>query len=211
MPLRISTKFFLDRKHVIARVGKGRAKALTKAGAMVYRSCQSQFLRGRATSRGTNRTAGTWRGLPLVERRTRRSNGSRITSWRSARNPDGFMRKSMAFAFDPSSQTVVVGPQRKGWLNELHEKGGTARQTLYLRFGGRPVPMQRAYGLRRTGSRFNMAYVGTYLYPRPSARSFVATSRSRTVRVRADRFQRKGLDKVRARIPEKFKDQISGP
>lgn len=208
---RINTRWFLDRPHVIKKIGDGKARALRKVGAMVYRSCQGQFASGRPNRVGSNRLVGQFRGLPLIERRTRTVRPGRITSWRTPRNPNGFMRSAMGFAYDPQSQSVVIGPRRAGWLNEMQERGGTQIQRLYIRNRGRPIPVQKAYGLRRRGRRFNLAYVGTYMSPRPQNSSFVATARTRAVRNRPGRFQQMGLDRVRDKIPARFKGQIYGP
>lgn len=213
---RLKTRWFLDRKHVIKRIGEGRAKALREVGAMVYRSVQSEFASGRPSQNGTNRQVGTYRGLPLIERRKRTTNSSRIVSWRSRRSPKGFMRSSMAFAWDPSTETVVVGPRRmqSGYsptLNVLHEKGGTQTQRMFLRFRGRPIPTQRAFGLKRTGRRFNLAYVGTFMAPSPQTPNFRPTGITRSVRVRPSGYQKGGLAKVLSKIPRKFQGKIRGP
>lgn len=210
MAVPISTRWFLDRKHVAKRIGAAQAKVLRKIGAIVYRSVQGEFL-SRRQSRGTSRQIGSYRGLPLIERRRRTARRGRITSWKSPRSPKGFMRASMAFAYDPSAKSVVIGPRYNGWLNELHERGGSVRQRLYLRYRGRPVPLQRAYGLRRRGAARNYAYVGTFFDTPPSTNNFRVTGRSRSVRVRPSRFQLGGLRKVLGRIPQQFRNQISGP
>jgi hypothetical protein len=214
--LTLRTKWFLDRPHVIKQLGKGKAKALRQVGAMVYRSVQGTFASGRPSQNGTNRQIGTFNGLPLIERRKRPAKSGRITSWRTARNPKGFIRSAMAFAYDPSSQSVLIGPRQmqspySSTLFQLHEKGGSQTQRLYLRFRGRPIPRQRAFGLKRTGSAFNLAYVGTFMAPRPRTSNFLATSRARTVRVPPSRYQLGGLNKVINKIPSKFRGQISGP
>ncbi len=216
MSVRITTKWFLDRPHVIKQIGKGRAKALTKAGALVYRSVQKQFLRGRASQNGSNRAIGTFRGLPLIERRKRKATSGRITSWRSSRNSDGFMRSAMAFAYDKSTDSVVIGPRRmqSGYsptLYKLHEEGGSQSQRMYLRYRGRPVPRQVAYGLKRTGNRSNLVYVGTFMNPRPTTNNFRAINVMRTVKVRASKYQQQGLTRVLAKIAPQFRNQIRGP
>ena len=216
MSVRITTRWFLDRPNVIKKIGKARAKALRKAGALVYRSVQKQFLRGRTSKNGSNRAAGTYRGLPLVERRKRKTTSGRITSWRSTRNADGFMRSAMAFAYDNSSNTVVIGPRRmqSGYsptLYKLHEQGGSQSQRMYLRYRGRPLPRQVAYGLKRTGNRSNLVYVGTFMNPRPTTSNFLGINITRTVRVKASRYQKEGLSKVLGKIAPQFKNQIRGP
>jgi hypothetical protein len=183
---------------------------------MVYRSSQNQLLRGRPSPRGSNRTIGEWRGLPLIERRKRRPTAGRVTSYRTPRNSSGFLRSAIGFSYDPTSSSVVIGPRRmqsrySRTLNVLHERGGSQSQRLFLRYSGRAVPRQAAYGLRRTGDRSNLVYVGSFMEPRPRTANFVATSRSRTVRVPAGRYMMNGLDRVRAKIPSKFRNQIYGP
>ena len=216
MSVRITTKWFLDRPNVIKKIGKGRAKALRKAGALVYRSVQKQFLRGRPSQNGSNRAVGTFRGLPLIERRKRKANAGRITSWRSKRNADGFMRSAIAFAYDNSSDSVVIGPRRmqSGYsptLYRLHEEGGSQSQRMYLRYSGRPVPRQVAYGLKRTGNRSNLVYVGTFMNPRPTTNNFRGINVTRTVRIRASKYQREGLSRVLGKIAPQFRNQIRGP
>lgn len=211
----LQTRWFLDRKHVIKRLGAGKAKALRSAGALVYRSVQKQFDSGTPSRNGVSRPVGQFRGLPLIEKRTRTKRSAKVISWRSPRG-HRFMRSAVAFAYDPSSESVVIGPRKmqsqySPTLYELHERGGSQTQRMYLRFRGRPIPRQRAYGLRRTGSRSNLVYVGTFMNPRPTTSNFRPIGLTRTVRVRPGRYQQKGLDAVRAKIPRKFRDQITGP
>lgn len=210
MRMTVSTKMFLDRQHVVRKVGEGRARGLRRAGAMVYRSAQKQFLTSR-TKTVTNRVIGRFRGLPLVERRTRRSNPTRITTWPSARSPKGFLRSMLAFAWDDTTKTVVVGPRSCAWLARLHEKGQTQVQRLYLRFSGKAIRYQRALGLNRTGKSFRLAYVGSFISPRSSTGSFVATAITRVIRVRQSSYMENGLAKVRQKLPERLRDQIRGP
>lgn len=210
----ISTDWFLDRQHVRRKIGEGRARALRKVGALVYRSVQKQFRRG-VPGRGTVREVGEYRGLPLLERRRRPYRGG-ITSWRTGRSPKGFMRSSMAFAYDATSNSVVIGPRRmqssySPALNEMHEKGGSQSQTMYLRFRGRPVSRQQANGRRATGDRANLVYVGTFFNPPPAARRFVRTNITRRVTNRPRRYQQNGLRAVKDKIPYRFRDQIYGP
>jgi hypothetical protein len=212
----IDTRYFLDRANVRKKIGEGRARALTKAGAMVYRSAQNQLLRGRPSPRGSNRTIGEYRGLPLVERRKRKPKPGRVTSYRTARNANGFLRSAMGFAWDPQTNSVVIGPRRmqsrySTTLNILQEKGGSQSQRMYLRYSGRPIPRQVAFGLRRTGARSNLVYVGTFMAPRPTTSNFRPISLGRTVRVPAGQYQKKGLGRVRNKIAQKFRNQIYGP
>lgn len=213
--LTISTRWFLDRAHVKKQLGKGNVKALTRAGVMVRNSVLSTIRRDTPQRVGSNRTVGTYRGLPLIERRTRRSRRGEVVSWNSRRGRY-FLRNAISYAWDPSSSSVVIGPRKmqsaySSTLFQLQERGGTQTQRLYLRFRGRPVPRQVAFGLRRTGGRSNLSYVGSFMSPRPSTRNFVAAAMSRTARVPAGRYQGRGLSKVINKIPDNYRDRISGP
>lgn len=210
----VSLKMFLDRPHVIKKIGEGRARALRKAGAMVYRSSQKQFA-VRRRRKQTNRIIGRFRGLPLVERRTRTPTPGKITTWPGPRSSGGYMRSMLGFAWDDTSKTVVVGPRKIAWLARLHEFGMTQVQRLYLRYGGRAISYEKATGGKpgrgKPAGAKGKAYVGTFITPAPSAPSFKATAITRTVRVRASEFMAKGLAKVRAKIPATFRGQIRGP
>ena len=126
------------------------------------------------------------------------------------------MRSAMAFAYDTSTDTVVIGPRRmqSGYsttLYKLHEEGGSQSQRMYLRYSGRPVPRQVAYGLKRTGNRSNLVYVGTFMNPRPTTNNFRGINVMRTVRVRASKYQEQGLTRVLKKIAPQFRNQIRGP
>jgi hypothetical protein len=212
----VTTRWFLDRKHVRKKIGQGRAKALMKAGAMVFRSVRGQLLSGRPSQRGSLRAAGTFRGLPLFEVRKRKPRPGRVTSYKTPRNATGFLRTSIAFAYDPARGSVVIGPRvmessYSRRLYRLQEKGGSTTQRLYLRNRGRPIPRQRAFGLKRTGDRSNVVYTGSFMDVRPRLPTFVATGITRTVRVRKGEYQGKGLARVFDRISQQFRNQITGP
>ena len=210
--IKVSTDFFLDRRHIIKKVGEGRARGLRRAGAMVYRSSQKQFLTGRK-KRATNVVIGRFDGKPLIERRTRSPNPERITTWPGQRSPKGFLKTMLAFAWDESSKTVVVGPRGSPWLARLQEKGGMIMQRLYLRYRGRAIPYQKALGIPNNHGRtkFKTAFVGTFISPMSRVSSFVATAMTRVVKVRPSGYMEKGLDRVRSKIPEQLRDQIRGP
>lgn len=216
MGITVSTRFFLDRPHIIKQIGKGRAKALRQAGAIVFRSVRNEFRSKRPSSRGSVKEIGKYKGLPLLEVRKRASKSTRIRSWKTARNPKGFLKTSIQFAYDRTTDSVVVGPRaRASWLNVLHEKGGSQTQTLYLRKGGKPVDKQTAFNLKRTGTRDagrrQKVYVGSFMNPAPAASSFKKTALRRVVRVKKSRYQLGGLRKVVDKLPSQFKNKISGP
>lgn len=103
---KIPKSFFFDRKAVIDRVGVAKVKVLSKVGA---------FLRRRAQTSMRYRKAASPPGKPP-----------------SAHKETGaLLRKLIFFSYDPSSDSVVVGPVAAGKAEapRLQEFGGKARRT----------------------------------------------------------------------------------
>ncbi len=101
MPLDIKTvrTFFLDRAAVTSAVDAGKRRALAKAGAFVRRRARSSIRKRKAVSAP---------GQPPSSH-------------------SGELRKLLFFAYDPGTQSVVVGPARfrRGEAPPLLEYGGT--------------------------------------------------------------------------------------
>lgn len=224
--MRLRLKYwFLDRPHVIRRIGEARAKVLRSIGAKVMRASRAEVKRKSSPSRlmrqvGTMQVPGgpSWqRPLPLMELRKRRPAASGVTSHTGIRSPKGFLKSSIVFDYDYSTNSVVIGPRKMGSysprLYQLHEEGGGATQQMYLRYRGRPVPHQVARGLRRTGNRSNYVYVGSFFDtpPNPSRTSWRRTNMRRQVNVRKGQYQRKALRKMLPKIPAEWRNKIRGP
>lgn len=105
-----ATKFFLDREQVRKRLGRANARALSKAGAFVRRRARTQILRRRKTVSQPG-------SPPSIHSR------SQVATL-----------KNILFAYDPRSNTVVVGPVK---LNQATRVNGS-RSTVpeLLEFGG---------------------------------------------------------------------------
>lgn len=101
MPVDIKTvtKFFFDKAAVTSAIDAGKRRALAKAGAFVRRRARSSIRKRKAVSAP---------GQPPSSH-------------------SGELRKLLFFAYDPASQSVVVGPAkfRRGEAPPLLEYGGT--------------------------------------------------------------------------------------
>ena len=102
----IPKSFFFDRKAVIDRVGVAKVKTLSKLGAFVRRAAQTSMRYRKGKSQP---------GQPP-----------------SAHKETGaLLRKLLFFSYDPSSDSVVVGPiaARRAEAPRLQEFGGKAKRT----------------------------------------------------------------------------------
>lgn len=189
------TKFKWD--HLLKRVGEGRTRALKIAGAEVRRSTQRQMSSRAPAVNPRLVDLGTVGGERLVALRRRVTKVDRVTSWKTARNPKGFLRSDIQYDYDPATDTVVVGPVKLPRLNKLHEVGG-------------PVPLFFV----RTGPPRNVPkrYGGGTVFGVVTNRSIGQDAiRLGARRVKSRRYMGRGLDRALPRIPRAFKDQIVGP
>ncbi len=98
-------EFFFDRESVIKAAGKARVKVLSKIGAFVRKRAQTSMrYRKKAAAAGAPPSAHKESGA--------------------------LMRKLLYFGYDPSSNSVVVGPvsARGGEAPNLNEFGGRAKR-----------------------------------------------------------------------------------
>lgn len=115
--------------------------------------------------------------------------------------------------YDASTKSVVIGPQRSPWLNQLHEFGGTLTlrafrinvRAAYIarerRRKGRGVP-------RRANGEYN---VGALLWANraPRARAWEATSITRQARYPARPFMGSAnVEKALAKLPQYFRNTV---
>lgn len=189
------TKFKWE--HLLKKVGEGRTRALKIAAAEVRESAQRQ-MSNRAPAKNPKLVEiGTVNGQRLVALRRRVPKSDRVTSWKTGRNPKGFLRSDIQYDYDPTTDTVVIGPAKLPKINKVQEVGGPV-QLFFVRTGP-PRNVPRKYG---TGTVFGV------LSNRPIGSE---TIRLGARRVKSRRYMRRGLDHALPRIPRAFKDQIVGP
>lgn len=198
--IEFQTKFKWNTPAVKRKLAKATREALNKAGNDVREATRKQM-----SSRAPLKSGRQWRvgerlGYELIARVDKIPRSDRVTSWRTARFPNGYLRSQIQSDYDTGRKSVVVGPEvggRDSRVNYLLEKGGTA--TYYFVPGGKQ---------RRSG---NKVY-GTLSNRRPRARGRSGAvesgvfSFSRPIRPRG--FMAKGLAKALPKIPECFRGKL---
>lgn len=119
----------------------------------------------------------------------------RVTSWKTKRNPTGFLRRDIDWDYSRSRESVAIGPSDNPALNKLHEFG--ASTTFHFTpTGGGPKRSRKYPG----------AVFGT-LSNKRKPDSIYSFSR----RVKGRGYMKIGLQKSMKRIPQRFRDTIKGP
>lgn len=85
---------------------------------------------------------GLYRDTTMIGSGKPRPAGKPIKSW----GPKRFLYNDIIFAWDSLRGTIVIGPYRVPWLQQLHEFGGKVTQTAYL--AGKETA-RWAYAVRR--------------------------------------------------------------
>jgi hypothetical protein len=140
----ISFDYFLDRQDVIDRIGKEKARALTRVGLKVMQSAR-RSIKKMGLARPKLKAMTQNPGVPLpqlmmrsdVSKRTKNKIAQRLFEIKfrppsPAGTPPhthfGTLRRNIVFAYDFQTESVVVGSYMQGgaWLASLHEFGGTS-------------------------------------------------------------------------------------
>jgi hypothetical protein len=138
---------FLDRQEVIAALGRARMKVLGKAGAFIRKRARDS-IKSKAPLKPPKWSAN--RGVRAAQRKAfRAKQAARVAA--TGRPPFSHTRglnlRTIFFAFDPGTETVVIGPVRldktHGEASRVLELGGTERITRRRR--GRTVTMTGHY------------------------------------------------------------------
>lgn len=200
---KLDTKFKWDTAKLKRKIGQANAKALKHAGMDVRKAVQ------KGISSRTPKTPKQWRiatrkGFELVALVDRVPKPDVVTSWRTSRAPKGELRQSIEYDYDYRRESVAIGPtaeRMRPAVNRTLEFGGTT--THYF------VPTRR----NPPGRRRNVVY-GRLRNSRP----YVTGTRIRQVglysftrNVRGRGFMAKGLAKAMPKIPERYRNTITGP
>jgi hypothetical protein len=194
------------------RVGTGRAKALKIAGMEVRRATQRSMSVRKELTFPKFIDGGTKDGRQIVIKRYQIPKPDRVTSWKTDRFPKGFLRSDIISDYDTASQSVVIGPRMAPSMNKLHEVGGSV--SLWFTPGS-VIP-------KRAPKKFAGAVFGTLSNEPKGVREFVEYRRGRRLiwgesffwgrrRVKGRRYMGQGVEKAGPKIPEAFRDFISGP
>jgi hypothetical protein len=144
MPVRIKFEYFLDRAVVKAMIDEKTRRGLVRCGLAIMQNARRSIkkmgmarpqLAAQKTYRGASLEQLLTFGDKMVSKATKRKIVERMQEIK-ARDPSkagtpphthtGVMRNSIVFAYDPSSESVVVGGFMQGIQNilALHEFGG---------------------------------------------------------------------------------------
>lgn len=143
--VKIDFRYFLDRAAVVDHVGKTKVKALKKAGYAIMQHARRSITKQgmakgqlRVAKENPNIRLSELVNSPTISKRDRKSVVRRLQEVRNKKHSDpgqppfthtGMFRNHIVFAWDPGSESVVVGQAMpKGdWLAKLHEFGGSER------------------------------------------------------------------------------------
>ena len=200
------TKFNWNKAGLRRLIGEAAAQALQKAGLLVRRNTQRSMAGGGegggrvVPAKPKFRMYGSKDGYPVVGAFHAVPREGKVSTWA----PKAWLRNDIQSDWDNGTRSVVVGPSRAPWLNQLHEFGGTKRYWVATT----KWPRDELYGHKvpqkmRSGGRKGRAYVG-YIVDRPTANSI--SIGSRTLRGRG--YMKAGLEKSMAKIPEQFRNTI---
>lgn len=216
--------------HVKKRYKAGGVKALDAIGSMIRHSAKREFRHRNVKQTPTWTKVGDRDGMPVLAMDRRPVTQGKVTSWK---NPEGrgatktgFLRTMIEYRRDDRKESVVIGPMAKAtWLNKLQEFGGSARRVL-KQIGVYPgdsrtlnkfkpprkvLPkVKRSAGGRRRVTVTGSVIVGVWIDP-AHTRHRGRQLDTAAGRIRPGRFMKKGLDKKRDRIAEKWRNKITGP
>ena len=199
------TKFNWNKDKLKKLIGEAAAQALQKAGLEVRRITQRGMVGGSTTSGRTGRKNPVFRiygekdGYPVVGAITKVPREGKVSSWA----PKAFLRNDIQSDWDAGTKSVVVGPSKAPWLNQLHEFGGS--RSFWVSIGKEPTPLYNGKKLPRSmmrkGSKGWGAYVG-YVTDRPRMFSIG----KRTLQPR--KYMENGVQASMHKIPQQFRDKI---
>jgi len=120
------TKFHWNKNGLKQLIGEAAAQALQKAGLQVRRSTQRGMVGGSTRTGRTPRKTPVFRmygikdGLPVVGAIMEVARPDKVSTW----SPRAWLRNDIESDWDHGSRSVVIGPSKTPWLNQLHEFGG---------------------------------------------------------------------------------------
>lgn len=150
---------------------------------------------------------GLYRDITAIHGNKPRSPGKPVKSW----EPKRFTYYDIVYFLDSTTGTVVIGPYRAPWLNQLHEFGGQQTQRQYRI--GKEVAWQAAEKYRRGGrSRMGNQSFGAIIWskhaPGRNSKTWERTGATRTVTYPARPFMQgsASVQKALAKANTWFRD-----
>ena len=129
---RIGTKFKWDLPKVKRLLDDANKRSLKKAGRIIFTAARSsKVISSRAPRTKTDKRykIADRHGYQLYAVIDKIPKSDIVTSWKTNRFPEGFLRKSIEYDYSTTSKTVVVGPgSTRGYkVASLQAYGGSAR------------------------------------------------------------------------------------
>ena len=129
---RVGTKFKWDTPKVKRLLDDANRRSLKKAGRIVFTAARSSKVISQRAPRAKTDVRykiGERQGYQLYAVIDKVPKSDIVTSWKTSRLPEGFLRKSIVYDYSTSSKTVVVGPgSTRGYkVASLQAYGGTAK------------------------------------------------------------------------------------
>jgi hypothetical protein len=129
---RVGTKFKWDTPKVKRMLDDANRRSLKKAGRIVWKAARSRKVISQRQPRprtDVRYRIGERQGYQLYAVIDKVAKSDIVTSWKTSRFPEGFLRKSIVYDYSTSSKTVVVGPgASRGYkVASLQAYGGTAK------------------------------------------------------------------------------------
>ena len=235
MPTTVKVRARINKAHIQKRYQAGRNKSLERIGLFTMQSARKQFSNRDPKARPKWRKVGEKNGYPVLEITFRPPMASRVTSWKTGRGraAKGFLKHSIFYDRDDQRGSVVIGPTERHvvWLNKIQEFGGSRpvayhylssrpMEQLKEKAGGHKVPrdMGRQSGSQRRNKRGRFmrgrnpeAYVVMRKDAQTGRRSKAGVFKTDRGKVKPGRYMAQGLAKVRPKIPQAFKNFVSGP
>lgn len=206
------TKFSWSKGDLGQLIGTASAIALQKAGLEVRKATQRSMVGGdKPTGRVPRKNPQWWRvgehdGFPVIAYVKKVPRPEKVSSW----SPRAFLRNDVQSEWDSGKKSVVIGPSKFPWLNQLHEFGGNVR--VYVRhkpypvtqFGGHKLPrrFQRTTQDEKGRTRYLGAYVGVF-------NNNGGAFRVGTRKVRGRGYMEIGIQRSINKIPKEFRNTIN--
>jgi hypothetical protein len=217
-------KGFFDVPKVRKTLGEARFRALDKAGFQIHSAAKrgigqrapkktKKWVKTSREGRPVEFVGGLYRDITPYGSGKPRAPGQPVKSWQ----PKRFLYRDIRYYYDFSRGSVVIGPEKAAWLNQLHEFGGTLRLTAYrINVGAARIAFQRRSKGRAIarGSNGRQA-LGALLWTHKGfrgSRGWDRTSMTKSARYPARPFMGSASVATALRkVPEAFRDTIRGP
>lgn len=203
---RVGTKFKWDLPKVKRLLDDTNRRSLKKAGRIVWTAARSpKVMSSREPRKKTDirYKVGERQGYQLYAVIDKVPKSDIVTSWKTSRFPEGFLRKSLEYDYSTSSKTVVVGPgSTRGYkVASLQAYGGTAKY-WFMPFArkGQSKYSRKVYG-RLTNSQPMVG--GRNGVPQLGLFSFTRQIRGKAYMERATQ-----LAVASGKLPEQWRNQL---